>query len=176
MARTSTSSDDQPLEDEANVKLLPMDSQGNTKSPQIAQQNPSTSATSHTPEEDGESRDVGKRIEQVLQNDRSALSESFNLDLEDGDSVLALSDADDDDYGMLLQKDQHDTYAIEEQRGWRSNVPEVLRGRPWWQVGLLFIVGLLLMVFTANGLRSYFFSAQPPEFVCFHPRQACMRL
>lgn len=163
MTRKSTSSGDQPLEN-ADVELLPLDPHDSSKS-QNAQQAPSTSGSSHTPEEDGESRDVGKRIEQVLQNDRSALSESFNLDLEDGESLRALSDVDDDDYGMLLHKDQQDTYAIEEQRGWRSKLPAPLRGRPFWQIGLLLIAGVLLMVLTANGLRWTFFKKIQGQFV-----------
>ncbi|KAJ6150924.1 hypothetical protein N7470_007518 [Penicillium chermesinum] len=156
MTRSSSSSDDQPLDHAADVKLLPLKAQGSSKSDRSPQNTPSTS--------DGEPYDIGQRIEQVLRNDRSALSESFNLDLEDGDSLRALSEADDEDYGALLQKDQQDTYAIEEQRGWRSKIPAALRGRPLWQVGLLLVAGVLLMVFAANGIRWRFLSDQPGEF------------
>jgi len=174
-ADTPLSSDDEYLmEDEANVKLLPLKADDGSKSKSrrprrhTATRNRSISPDSDDAAANDDPHNVGERIEQLLQKDqreRNALSESFNLDLEDGDSLLALSDEDNELYGFPADKRP---YTDDENNGnatFRSKIHAVVHKRPWWQICALLAIGLVVMWLSAMGLRKSFSKKVVAEFV-----------
>lgn len=175
-ADTPLSSDDEyTLEDEANVKLLPIKADDGSKSKSRRPRRNSATRNrriSSSDSDDGAANDdphvVGERIEQLLQKDqreRNALSESFNLDLEDGDSLLALSDEDNELYGFPADKRP---YTDDENSGnatFRSKIQAVVHKRPWWQICALLAIGLVVMWLSAVGLRRSFNKKVVAEFV-----------
>ncbi|KAJ5557026.1 CAZyme family GH3 [Penicillium frequentans] len=174
-ADTPLSSDDEyPLEDEANVKLLPIKADDGSKSKsRRPRRNTATKnrRISSSDSDDAAANDdphvVGDRIEQLLQKDqreRNALAESFNLDLEDGDSLLALSDEDNELYGFPADKRP---YTDDENSGnatFRSKIRAVVHKRPWWQICALLAIGLGVMWLSAVGLRRSFNKKVVAEF------------
>ncbi|KAJ5772288.1 CAZyme family GH3 [Penicillium odoratum] len=161
VADTPLSSDDEySVEDEANLKLLPLKSKDastshhsrrTTRDRRISTSSDDEAAANDDP------HNVGERIEQLLQKDqreRTLLSESFNLDLEDGESLLALSDDDSDLYGVAANKRP---YTDDENNARRANfrfkIQAVVHQRPWWQICAFLAIGLVVMWLSAMGLR-----------------------
>lgn len=158
-------------EDDANVKLLPMSAKGTTNQRQFQRD-----ARADSPSDDGnlesmnndDPHDVGPRIEHLLQKDqteRRLLAESFNLNPGEADSTHALSDADSDDYGFPNKTPYTDDEA---KSNLRSRIRTVVRERPWWQIVILFVIGIALMWGTASGLRG--------AYRRFRPRREFVRL
>lgn len=175
-ADTPLSSDDEyPIEDEANVKLLPIKTDDGSKSKsRRSQRNTATrnrrisSSDSDDAAANDDPHDVGERIEQLLQKDqreRNALSESFNLDLEDGDSLLALSDEDNELYGFPADKRPYTDDEDNANATFRSKIQAVVHKRPWWQICALLAIGLVVMWLSAIGLRRSFSKKVVAEFV-----------
>ncbi|KAJ5822619.1 Glycoside hydrolase superfamily [Penicillium robsamsonii] len=100
-------------------------------------------------------RDVSKRIKDLLEADRTALSHSFATDLEEGHSdrdSLLLSDRYSDDYGIppdkgLLLKDKKGENG-EKGSDWRS----LFRLQSWWNVAGMFTIAILVVWFSIRGL------------------------
>lgn len=112
-------------------------------------------------------QDVGQRIEQVLERERKELlSESFDTDLEDGDSNLVLSD-DDDDYGIPLVRGSRGKPRVKEDRGWRSGLRAVLPLKAWWHPIPLGVVAIGMIWLAMQGL--FWLRAERPrqEYVWF---------
>lgn len=148
-----TPSSGDEFSEQANIKLLPL-KQGRARGPQ-----PSSSKTNDrqpTPiDVPDDERDVSKRIKELLEADRTALSDSFATDLEEGHSrrdSLVLSDRYSDDYGIppdkgLLSKDKK---SEDGGKGfdWRS----LFRLHSWWNVAGMLIIALLVVWFSIRGL------------------------
>ncbi|KAJ5595411.1 CAZyme family GH3 [Penicillium hispanicum] len=150
-------SDDSLMEDGANVKLLPLERQDGTEK-RRNQQLPSlaTPSADHSSprvsDVPDEQRDVGKRIERLLETEQTVLSKSFNLDLEDGNSfIFSDDDLDGDDYGHPAVKGQPNGNFLEG-RAWRSGWRSIFSMKSWWHIFGLLVVGLLTMWLTARGL------------------------
>ena len=152
---TQFSDGDSSIDDDANVKLLPLE-KPDTLRPKSDRLHytPSASSSSRPGDDPEEERDVGKRIEQVLETERgNLLAQSFNTDLEDGESLL--SEGGSDGYGVSADKTRgklgvngggygdHNTKS-----GWRS----VFRLRSWWSILLLATAAVLLMWLAAKVL------------------------
>lgn len=153
----SLSDDGSSIENEDNVKLLPLSKGGESRSRHTGStpvpDNASASASTLPPGDPSEEkRDVGKAIEQFLESERTMLSESFDTDLEDGSSHLVLSDDDSDDYGIPGNKGRKKPIdnGI---RSWRSGVRSVLPLKAWWHVFPLVAIGLIVMWLAMKGLR-----------------------
>ena len=151
--RYSDDGDDELLiGDGADIKLLPVQKRGelgiNSSQLQPSFDTPSASRSSiRTDDVSDERPDVGKRVEQILEIERTALSESFLTDLEDGDS-FALSD---DDYESYPNKDLSKGKSDQSRNGssrWRA----IFSMRSWWHIVGLLVVGVLLMWLAARGL------------------------
>ena len=167
---TPLSSDDDSLfEDEADVKLLPLKPTGDAKQHQNKQDvtsgTPSASIANPPYGDDDEPHDVGQRIEQLLESERTLLSKSFNLDLEDGSSLQALSDLDDDDYGYQTDKNRSKGHHIEEDGSWRSRLRSLWFKKPWWQILLFLTAGLMAMWLATKGFRRYVNKNEQAEYV-----------
>lgn len=142
------SSGDESVENESNLKLLPLKQGKPTQDPHPS----SSKSTDPNPTIDvpeGE-RDFSKRIEQFLGADRTPLSDSFDTDLE-GDSArtsLALSDDDwghPSDKGLLLKnKGEEETKGF----NWRS----LFRLHSWWNVAGFLIIAIIVVWLSIRGL------------------------
>lgn len=162
------SDSDFSIEDDANVKLLPLE-KPDTLRPDTnwTRDSHSASSSSRPGDEPEEERDVGKRIEQVLETERgNLLAQSFNTDLEDGESLL--SDGGSDGYGVSADKTRgklgvngggygdHNTKS-----DWRS----VFRLRSWWSILLLATAAVLLMWLAAKELGFSIWGGPAREYV-----------
>ncbi|KAJ6077026.1 hypothetical protein N7499_009007 [Penicillium canescens] len=141
------SSGDESVENEANLKLLPLKQGKPTQDPHPS----SSKSTNPNPTIDvpeGE-RDFSKRIEQFLGADRTPLSDSFDTDLE-GDSArtsLALSDDDwghPSDKGLLLKNDREEAKSF----NWRS----LFRLHSWWNIAAFLIIAIIVVWLSIRGL------------------------
>lgn len=112
----------------------------------------SASAGPATMDVPSDEQDVGQRIEQVLERERKdMLSESFDTDLEDGNSNLVLSD-DDDDYGIPLVKGSRGKPRDKQDRGWRSGLSALLPLKTWWHAIPLGLVAIGVIWLAMQGL------------------------
>lgn len=151
-----SSDDDFTSDNDANVKLLPLNKPATTQFHRNEQRDtPSSSSLSlGSGGEPGEERDIGKRIEQVLATEqRTLLAQSFNTNLENGASFV-FSDDEDDDYGFPADKSYPGKLGENggdkdgnTKSGWRS----MFRLTSWWSILALGTVGVLLMWFAASG-------------------------
>jgi beta-glucosidase len=141
------SSGDESVENEANLKLLPLKQGKPTQDPHpSSSKSTDPNPTIEVPE--GE-RDFSKRIEQFLGADRTPLSDSFDTDLE-GDSArtsLALSD---DDWGHPSDKGLLLKTGGEEAKGfnWRA----LFRLHSWWNVAAFLIIAIIVVWLSIRGL------------------------
>ncbi|KAJ5092457.1 CAZyme family GH3 [Penicillium alfredii] len=147
---TPSSGDESLAESEAHMKLLPLKMDSKSRSAQY-------SAHQSTPRHDpspapsngsAEPRDVGKRIEQVLQTEDA-------LDMEEGNPLTAafdLSDDDSDDYGLPSSKTHQGTRRHSDGftcgSGWRPP----FRMQKWWHAFPFAVIGLLVMWLAAKGI------------------------
>lgn len=150
-----SSDDESSTEDGDRVKLLPLNKAEGTRTrgngPTLTFDNAAASSSTLRPDDmSEENRDVGKAIEQVLQMDRTMMSESFDTDLEDGDHLI-LSDDDSDGYGVPGDK-RRKKAQDGEGRNWRSGLRSILPLKAWWHVFPLAVVGLLVMWLATKGL------------------------
>lgn len=151
------SSDDEHWSgDQDRVKLASLNqrkelrSQGNGST--VAYDNlPASSATQPRDAASEENLDVGEAIEQVLERERTMLSESFDTDLEDGGSHLILSDDDSDGYGIPNDKGRRKAQHGAGQN-WSSGLRSIFPLKIWWQVFPFAVVGLLVMWLATKGL------------------------
>lgn len=160
-ARADLTTSESDAEDEDVVKLL---------SAGAKQTEPHESAASRaslpTSDVPSDEQDVGLRIEQVLERERNnMLSESFDTDLEDGNSNLVLSD-DDDDYGIPLVKASRGKPRREDQ-GWKSGLRTVFPLKAWWHAIPLGVVAVGVIWLAMQGL--YWLRSERPgaEYVSF---------
>lgn len=147
------SSDDESPQDDANVKLLPLDKKAQQqKRVQFTPEASSSSAASPIPgDESGEPRNVSKAIEQMLDRERDILSETFDEDLNRASHPL-MDDGDSDDYGFPGYKTS-DTRRYKDQKpGWKSGIKSLLHITAWWHVFPLVVVALLVMWLATKGL------------------------
>lgn len=112
----------------------------------------SASASLPTVDVPSDEQDVGQFIEQVLERDRKdMLQESFDTDLEDGNSNLVLSD-DDDDYGIPLVKGSRGKPRDKEDRGRRSGLRALIPLKAWWHAIPLGVVAIGVIWLAMQGL------------------------
>lgn len=139
--------------EQANIRLLPL-TQGRAPDPRPS----SSKANGPNPtpiDVPDDERDISKRIKELLEADRTALSDSFATDLEDGYSgrdSLVLSDRYSDDYGIppdkgLLSKDKNNE---DGKKGfdWRS----LFRLHSWWNIVGMLTIAILVVWFSIRGL------------------------
>lgn len=152
------SSDNSSTEDEANIKLLPLKIGRNSRkqrrkrppshdTPTASRSSP---LSSDVPGE--EERDIGKYVEEVLERERTMLSESFDTDLEDANSHLILSDYDSDDSFVPTAKRERKKLRGAENWNWRSGWKSVFPVKKWWHVFPLVAVALLVIWLAMEGL------------------------
>jgi beta-glucosidase len=152
-----SSGDESSTQDDANLKLLPLDKDSQTqkrrKQVQFTPEPSSASAASPIPgDESGEPRNVGKAIEQMLDRERDILSETFNEDLNHSTSRLMFSDDDSDDYGIPTHKGAGATSYKDQKPRWKSGIKSLLHITAWWHVFPLVVVALLVMWLATKGL------------------------
>lgn len=155
-----SSGDESSTQDDANLKLLPLDKDTQTqkrrKHVQFTPEPSSASAVSPIPgDESGEPRNVGKAIEHMLDRERDILSETFNEDLNHSTSRLMFSDDDSDDYGIPTHKGAGATRHKDQKPSWKSGITGIkslLHITAWWHVFPLVAVGLLVMWLAMKGL------------------------
>ncbi|KAJ5612744.1 hypothetical protein N7510_005938 [Penicillium lagena] len=157
---TPASGDGSSSDEDANVKLLPNKKQLSSKAP--SQQTPAAAGEeTQFIDVPREQRNVGDRIERLLRSERNALSDSFNTDLEDADSLdnsLILSDDEDDGYGVPLDKGDRDKWERQRRikRGYCGSVwRRCFRVQSWWQIFFLVSIGLVMMWLAMKGLRRF---------------------
>lgn len=163
------SSDDESTLGDEDVKLLPLkkgrDTKRGKKGPTVTFELPTaSSSTLPVCDDSDEPRDVGKAIEQVLERERAMLSESFDTDLEDGESHLILSDDDSDGYGIPGDKVRR-KHKVTESRGWKGGLRSILPLKAWWHVFPLIAVALLVMWLALKGLNWMQRKSSPDEYV-----------
>lgn len=152
-----SSGDESSTQDDANLKLLPLDKDTQTqkrrKQVQFTPEPSSASAGSPIPgDESGEPRNVSKAIEHMLDSERDILSETFNEDLNHSTSRLMFSDDDIDDYGVPTHKGARATLYKDQKPSWKSGIKSLLHITAWWHVFPLVAVGLLVMWLAMKGL------------------------
>lgn len=155
--QAQSSGDNSFTEDEANVKLLPLEIGRNSRKQRRkrppSHETPAASRSSPLSSDvPGEQRDVSKYIEQVLGTERTILSESFDTDLEDANAHLILSDDDSDHYGVTTAKGQRKKLGGAENWNWRSGWQSVFPVKKWWHVLPLVAVALLVIWLAMEGL------------------------
>ncbi|CAI7659522.1 unnamed protein product [Penicillium palitans] len=139
--------------EKADIKLLPLQQRrARDPRPSSSKANDSNSTPIDVPDDE---RDVSKRIKDILEADRTALSDSFATDLEEGDSgrdSLVLSDRYSDDYGIpldrsLLLKNKN---SEDGKKGfdWRS----LFRLHSWWNIAGMLTIALLVVWLSIRGL------------------------
>lgn len=139
--------------EKADIKLLPLQQRrARDPRPSSSKANDSNSTPIDVPDDE---RDVSKRIKDILEADRTALSDSFATDLEEGDSgrdSLVLSDRYSDDYGIpldrsLLLKSKN---SEDGKKGfdWRS----LFRLHSWWNIAGMLTIALLVVWLSIRGL------------------------
>lgn len=169
-AHATQPSDDDSIEDDDDVELLPLNKQGRISSSRqdgrfSAKDTPFASSSTPRPEDiSGEERDVGKAIEQVLEREHTMLSESFDTDVEDGRSHLVLGSDDSDDYGIPKDRGRRKPNDHGPRR-WKSGLRSVLPLKAWWHVFPLVAVGLLMMWLAMKGLSWVRSKPAPDEYV-----------
>lgn len=152
-----SSGDESSTQDDANLKLLPLDKdsqkQKRRKQVQFTPEPSSASAASPIPgDESGEPRNVSKAIEHMLDRERDILAETFNEDLDQSSSHLMLDDDDSDDYGIPAHKGVGATSYKDQKPSWKSGIKALLHITAWWHVFPLVAVGLLVMWLATKGL------------------------
>ncbi|KAJ5437494.1 Glycoside hydrolase superfamily [Penicillium cf. griseofulvum] len=139
--------------EQAYIKLRPLK---HGRAPDAQPSSSKTNDQNPTPiDVPDDERDISKRIKELLEADRFALSHSFATDLEEGHSdrdSLVLSDRYSDDYGIpsdkgLLLKGKK---SEDEDKGfdWRS----MFRLHSWWNVAGMLTIAILVVWFSIRGL------------------------
>ncbi|KAJ5946148.1 CAZyme family GH3, partial [Penicillium verhagenii] len=177
-ADTPLSSDDEySIEDEANLKLLPLQPKDTSKLRRDRRTSVNRRISTSDSEIDGDvaaaanddPHNVHERIELMLQKDqreRNALSESFNLDFDDDESLLALSDVDSEGFPADKLPYTDDGY-VEGNANLKTKIQAiqaVVRQRPWWQICGMLFVGVGVMWLSAVGLRRWLYKSVVAEF------------
>lgn len=160
------SSDDDSPQDNANVKLLPLDKKAQQqKRVQLNSTASSASASSPIPgDESGEPRNVSKAIEQMLDRERDILSETFDEDLNHVSHPL-MDGGDSDDYGFPGYKDS-DTRRYKVQKpDWKSGIKSLLHITAWWHVFPLAVFALLVIWLATKGLPWVMYKNPVKEYV-----------
>ncbi|OOQ90321.1 putative beta-glucosidase E [Penicillium brasilianum] len=152
-----SSGDESSTQDDANVKLLPLNKNVETKRRgkrvQFTPEPSSASAASPIPgDESGEPRNVTKAIEHMLDHERDILSETFNEDLHHSSSRLMFDDEDSDDYGIPKHKGVGGPPHKDQKTCWNSGIKSLLHITAWWHVFPLLAVALLVMWLATKGL------------------------
>lgn len=152
-----SSGDESSTQDDANVKLLPLNKNVETKTRgkrvQFTPEPSSASAASPIPgDESGEPRNVTKAIEHMLDHERDILSETFNEDLHHSSSHLMFDDEDSDDYGIPKHKGVGGPPYKDQKTCWNSGIKSLLHITAWWHVFPLVAVALLVMWLATKGL------------------------
>lgn len=169
-----SSGDESSAQDDANLKLLPLDKKSATQKRrnrvQFTPEPSSASAASPIPgDESGEPRNVSKAIEHMLEREQDILSETFDEDLDHGASHPMFDDDDSDDYGIPTHKRAGATPYKDQKPRWNSGIKSLLHITAWWHVFPLVAVGVLVMWLATKGLPWIKGGKPLKEYVCSLP-------
>lgn len=173
--RDEDSDRDSGSEDEADVRLLPVKTSTESSSRKAANFNSDRNDPSD--DENEEQCNVGERVELVLKRERALLSDSFDTDVEGGDSHEGslILDTEEADYAMLKSN------AGWRKPLWRTNIgrgtwqgrlrsfrsasESIFRLHSRWQIGVVAIAALLLIWGAMEGLMKISHNSPSSYFV-----------
>ncbi|KAJ5887716.1 hypothetical protein N7495_007757 [Penicillium taxi] len=154
LSDATNSSNDDPIEDDDNVELLPLNTSEYHESTQNKNNasfaTPSSSFSSPRIDDGDEPHDVGERIEQLLEAERNPLSKTFDVDLEDIGSMLSMSDIEDEDYAFMGDKSKQENPGTNGKRNLKAGIESIYTMKSWWHTFALVFVGILLMCLAAQ--------------------------